>query len=101
MNLIDEELLYIELDVFRDVKIIKRSIMLDRPDFDVFQDLLGIKEKWDFRPSFFSFASSCSTHIFNLGFFSGDEASQIFKFIFIIRALRSMMNRASHSNFLW
>src|ERR1041385_593577 len=101
MDLIDEELLNIELHVFRYVQIIKRSIRLDRPDFNVFQDLLGIKEKRDFRTRCFSFASGCSTHIFNLVFFSGDESGQIFKFIFIIRALRSMTNGASHSSFLW
>src|SRR3954471_12401995 len=48
MNLIDEELLNIELDVFRDVQIIKRSVRLDIPNFNVLQDLLGIKEKRDF-----------------------------------------------------
>src|SRR3954462_12961320 len=70
MNLIDEELLNIELDVFRDVQIIKRSIRLDRPNLNVLQDLLGIKEKRDCRTRCFSFASGCSTHIFNLIFLS-------------------------------
>src|SRR3954467_13603363 len=87
MNLIDEELLNIELDVFRDVQIIKRSIRLDRPNLNVLQDLLGIEEKRDFRTRCFSFASCCSMHIFNLIFLSGDEGGQIFKFIFIIRSL--------------
>jgi hypothetical protein len=48
MNLIYEELLNIEFDVFRDVQIIKRSVRLNRPNFNVLQDLLGIKEKRDF-----------------------------------------------------
>src|ERR1041385_9397876 len=100
MNLIYEELLNIELDVFRDVQVIKRSIRLDRPNFNVLQNLLGIKEKRDFRTRCFSFASGCSTHIFNLLFFSVNEAGKIFKFIFIIRTHCIMMNGAKHSRFL-
>src|SRR3954469_25131046 len=68
MNLVDEELLNIELDVFRDVQIIKRSIRLDRPNLNKLQDLLGIEEKQDFRTRCFSFAAGSSTHIFNLIF---------------------------------
>src|SRR3954469_8536287 len=55
MNLINEELLDIELDVFRDVQIIKRSIRLHRPNLNILQDLLGIEEKQDFRTRCFSF----------------------------------------------
>src|SRR3954466_6608240 len=65
MNFIDEELLNIKLDVFRDVQIIKWSIRFDRPDFNKLQDLLWIEEKRDFRARCFSFAACSSTHIFN------------------------------------
>src|SRR3954465_15435958 len=101
MNLVDEELLNVELDVFRDVQIIKRSIRLDRPNLNVLQDLLGIEEKRDFRTRCFSFATCSSTHIFNLIFLSGDESYQILKFIFLIRSLRSMMNGVTHCSLLW
>src|SRR4051812_47730495 len=101
MNLVDEELLNIELDVFRDVQIIKRSIRLDRPNLNILQDLLGIEEKRDFRTRCFSFAAGGSTHIFNFVFLSGDEGSQILKLIFLIRCLRSMRNGTTHYSLLW
>src|ERR1041385_3265590 len=50
MNLIYEELLNVELDVFRDVQISKWNVRLDRPNVNVLQDLLGIKEKRDSKP---------------------------------------------------
>src|SRR3954463_7105016 len=101
MNLINEELLDIELDVFRDVQIIKRSIRLHRPNLNILQDLFGIEEKRDFRTRCFSFAACSSTHILKFIFFSGDEGSQILKLIFLIRSLRSMMNGATHCSLLW
>src|SRR4051812_7788512 len=101
MNLVDEELLNIELDVFRDVQIIKRSIRLDRPNLNKLQDLLWIEEKRDFRTRCFSFAARSSSHILNFVFLSGDEGSQILKLIFLIRSLRSMRNGATHGRLLW